>query len=107
MTYSCSLPYHAMDDFTEATIRNLLDGDPFNMGLELEEYELHELLDSRPMNAQIWNTCDVISARPDLTHDQAWDVLKVIQGSYAADDGISLHAIRATACDLYGRPSTQ
>ena len=104
MTYTYSLPYHAKDDSLEATIRNLLDGDPFNMGLELAEYEVHELHDSQQLNLEIWHTCDVISARPDLTRDQAWDVLKVVQGSYEADEGISHRAIRAAACDLYGRP---
>jgi hypothetical protein len=106
MSYTYSLPYHAIDDSMEDAIRNLLDGDPLAISLELEEYEIHELLTSQEMIADIWSVWDVIQLRPDLTPEQGWEVLKAVRAGYEPGQGISHRTIHAFARDLFGGPAS-
>ncbi len=104
MSYNYSLPYHAIEDSLEDAIRNLLDGEPLSVSLELEEYEIHELLRPQEIIADLWTTFDVLELRPDLTREQAWEVLKAVQNGYDVGHGISGYTVHAFARDLYGPP---
>lgn len=51
-----------------------------------------------------WYTEDVIEMRPDLSHEQAWEVLKHIKKTHDATIGINWEVIEI-ACDiLYPEP---
>jgi len=51
-----------------------------------------------------WYESDVQSERPDLTSDQAWEVLQAIQRNHDADIGINWDVIRCVAEELYPEP---
>ena len=48
-----------------------------------------------------WCIDDVWEMRPDLTSDQAWEVLKAIVDRHDANIGINWEYIEAVADDLY------
>jgi len=71
----------------------------FDGGMELD---LHELLAARHKIAAIWCIEDVQAVRPDLTDDQAWEVLQDAQRKHDAMMGISWDTLEILAEDLFG-----
>jgi hypothetical protein len=49
----------------------------------------------------LWHTDDVRQERPDLTEEQAWEVLEACEDSHDANIGINWEVIRIHAADLY------
>jgi hypothetical protein len=43
---------------------------------DIEPYDIEQFFEQRRQIAVIWSTEDVRQVRPDLTDDQAWEVLK-------------------------------
>lgn len=70
------------------------------------ELDLHELLAARREIAAIWCIEDAQAARPDLTDDQAWEVLQHVQHKHDATVGISWATLEILAEDLFG-PATK
>jgi len=64
--------------------------------------DLHELLAGRRQIAAIWCIEDVQEVRPDLTGDQAWEVLQEAQHKHDAMMGISWDTLPILAEDLFG-----
>ncbi len=50
----------------------------------------------------VWSVEDVLSVRPDLTEEQAWEVLKSIKNHHDATIGINWDVLNITADLLYG-----
>ena len=70
--------------------------------LDGTELDLHELLAGRRKIAAIWCIEDVQAVRPDLTDDQAWEVLQEAQRKQDATMGISWDTLEILAEDLFG-----
>ncbi len=60
------------------------------------------ILRRRRQIAQLWGVDDVIAVRPDLTDDQAWDVLRQVERTMDADTGITWRVLEDTAEELFG-----
>jgi hypothetical protein len=63
----------------------------------------HRLLAERQQIAAIWSIEDVQGIRPDLTIDQAWEVLQEVGRKHDAEWGISWTTLADMASDLCGR----
>lgn len=50
----------------------------------------------------IWSVEDVLSVRPDLTEEQAWEVLTSIKNHHDATIGVNWDVLNITAALLYG-----
>jgi hypothetical protein len=93
----------SLHDQAEALLQRLRatrdDEDPyFNVGLFA-----HQLLAERQQIAAIWCIEDVQGIRPDLTDDQAWEVLEEVGRKHDAELGISWTTLEIFADDLFGR----
>src|SRR5581483_5073165 len=51
--------------------------------------------------AAIWGIEDVQELRPDLTADQAWEVLRRVDHQHDPDHGITWETLRLTAEELF------
>lgn len=67
---------------------------------------VHRLLARRQRIAVIWQTDDVLEIRPDLTSDQAWQVLQHVRDAHDANDGICWFTLDAAAAWLFPVPTT-
>lgn len=68
---------------------------------DIDSYVLQLLAKHRKI-AAIWCIEDVKAIRPDLTDDQAWELLQQVQGSHDADNGITWTTLETSADDLFG-----
>lgn len=64
--------------------------------------DLTAILRRRRQIAQFWGVEDVVAVRPDLTDDQAWDVLQEIDLNQDAETGITWRTLEETAGELFG-----
>lgn len=72
---------------------------------DIDSYVLGLLAKHRKI-AAIWCIEDVKAIRPDLTDDQAWELLQQVQGSHDAESGIMWTTLETSAEDLFG-PSSE
>jgi len=70
--------------------------------LDGAELDLHELLAARGQIALGWSIEDVQEVRPDLTGDQAWEVLQEAERKHDAMMGISWDTLEILADELFG-----
>lgn len=71
------------------------------------EINIHKLLAERNQIAVIWSIEDVQEVRPDLTADQAWEVLKSVDCQHDANYGVTWNTLADTARYLFGpRPDS-
>lgn len=68
---------------------------------ESEYINFHELLANRKMIAAIWCIDDVRFIRPDLSDEQAWEVLEQVGQKHDCDLGISWTTIECWAEELF------
>jgi len=66
------------------------------------EINVHELLAGRKQIAAIWSVEDVQQIRPDLTDDQAWEVLYEVGRKHDAEYGINWTTLECMADILFG-----
>jgi len=66
------------------------------------EIDVHQLLASRKQVAAIWSIEDVQQVRPDLTDEQAWEVLYQVGRKHDAEYGISWTTLECMADLLFG-----
>jgi hypothetical protein len=59
------------------------------------------ILQERRQIATIWSVDDVRQVRPDLTEDQAWEVLQRVDRSHDCEYGINWHTLRMAAADMF------
>ncbi len=69
--------------------------------------QVHELLAKHHSIAAIWCTDDVRGVRPDLTEEQAWEVLQQVLEHHDAEWGINWTTLEATADELFPRPTSR
>lgn len=69
-----------------------------------DKIDIYNLLAQRREIAVIWNTHDVREVRPDLTDDQAWEVLQQVEHEQDASVGITSLTLERVARDLFGLP---
>ena len=67
--------------------------------------KVHRILMSRRQIASIWSVDDVLEIRPDLTEDEAWDVLQAVEDDHDANVGICWDVLEYHATCLFGPPS--
>ena len=69
--------------------------------------DVHQLLEDRRQVAVIWSTDDVQDIRPDLSEDQAWQVLRECRRVHDCEVGFTWLLIEIVANDLFPKqPST-
>lgn len=68
---------------------------------DIDSYVLRLLAKHRKI-AAIWCIEDVKAIRPDLTEDQAWEILQQVESSHDAENGISWTTLETIADDLFG-----
>ena len=66
------------------------------------EIDVHVLLAPRRQIASIWSIEDVQEVRPDLTDDQAWEVLQQVERAHDATIGINWDVLSCHADMLHG-----
>jgi len=71
---------------------------------QLANIDIGAVLESRRQIAHIWSIDDVAEVRPDLTDEQAWEVLQHAERRLDSDMGISWDTLSICAEDLYPEP---
>jgi hypothetical protein len=66
------------------------------------QIDLHALLAARRQIALIWSVEDVLAVRPDLTDDEAWEVLQQAGRRHDAEIGINWDVLRCHAKLVHG-----
>lgn len=85
--------------------RMLPNDDP---GQTVPEIDVHQLLAARREVAVIWSIEDVQEVRPDLTDDQAWEVLKRCYDKHDCEGGFTWQYIEDVADIMFPeQPSTR
>jgi hypothetical protein len=69
---------------------------------EPDRPDIHEILARSRQIADIWGIEDVQSVRPDLTEEQAWNVLQAAEKQHDANIGINWDVLDCHADMLYG-----
>jgi hypothetical protein len=69
--------------------------DPFNV---------HEFLARHRMIGIVWCIEDVQQVRPDLTDNQAWEVLQEVDPKNDTEFGVNRSTLEVIADDLYPKP---
>ena len=64
--------------------------------------DVHRILRSRRQIAVIWSVDDVLEIRPDLTEDEAWEVLQAVEDDHDANLGICWDVLEYHATCLFG-----
>ena len=74
------------------------------VGLHTIEIDLTEVLARQGQIAIIWSIADVLQVRPDLTPDQAWDVLIAVDLRQNYEYGVSWNTLQFWAEALFATP---
>jgi len=82
-------------------VRALLKGETSSQLYADITLYVHHLLAKHQQIAAIWSIEDVTGIRPDLTEDQAWEVLEQVRDNHDADWGISYTTLETVADDLF------
>ena len=72
------------------------------LGSETSPFNIDEILAKRRQIAAIWGIEDVQSIRPDLSEEQAWEVLQMVDRHKDAELGITWLTLEMAAEDLFG-----
>lgn len=70
--------------------------------IEQHEIDIQAIPAKRREIALIWCIEDVQVVRPDLSEDQAWEVLQVVQRRHDATLGVTWDTLEWVAQDLFG-----
>ena len=68
--------------------------------------DLYDLLYERRQIAHIWSIEDVLEVRPDLSEEQAWEVLQKVDAKKDASVGITWDTLRLHADWLFPEEQT-
>jgi hypothetical protein len=64
--------------------------------------DLQSLFARQRQVAIVWEVDDVLVLRPDLSDDQAWEVLQHAQQEHDAEIGLNWHALESATTALFG-----
>ena len=70
--------------------------------IDRDEVDIHGTLKNRRQIAVIWSVDDVLEIRPDLTEDEAWNVLQAVEDDHDANVGICWDVLEYHANCLFG-----
>ena len=82
------------------SLDELLD---FNGIDDEQEVDLEQLCEENRQVAVIWTTDHVETVRPDLSAEQAWEVLKLCRARWDSRQAIDWEVIEKTAAELFGK----
>jgi len=71
---------------------------------EFADQDIHDLLAKRRHVAVIWSIEDVLSVRPDLSYDQAWEVLQACRDRHDCERGFTWMFIECVAQEMFPAP---
>ena len=71
---------------------------------DLMNVDLSELLEQRRQIALVWGVEDVQEVRPDLTDDQAWQVLQAAHRHHDCEIGLTWQNLEWFAGELFPEP---
>ena len=86
-------------DHYEPHLRKAIEASP---PAEPPSMDIHELLAERRQIAHIWGIEDVQGIRPDLSEEQAWEVLQEVDHHKDAELGITWLTLEMAAGHLFG-----
>lgn len=91
----------ALDNFiTNANVDP--DSDLFKAAAQaVNELDQYELVDKRYAMAIVWQIDDVLSVRPDLTEEQAGEVLGRVEDCHDASIGVSWDTLEIVADEMF------
>lgn len=69
-----------------------------------DHIDLEDLLRSRRQIASVWGTQDIREVRPDLSNDQAWEVLQECERRHDCEIGLTWSLMSLTAAELFPPP---
>jgi len=69
--------------------------------------DAHEFLAKHRMIGVVWCIEDVQAVRPDLTDDQAWEVLQEVERKHDANWGICWITLEVVANHLFPQPTSR
>jgi hypothetical protein len=72
---------------------------------EIQLINIHDLLAKRRQIAAIWSIEDMQALRPDLTDDEAWEVLRQVDRRHDAEVGITWTTLECIADILFNPAS--
>jgi hypothetical protein len=87
-------------DYSDA-VEILAIDDPLRGSLH-RQIDIHKLLNTQREIAVVWEVDDVLVLRPDLTDDQAWQVLQHAKRHHDAGIGLNWESIEAAAESIFG-----
>ncbi len=94
-------------DQAEALLTRVESGAPDLESFDINHF-VHRLLAYDRKIVAIWSIEDVQSIRPDLTTEQAWEVLEEVSRKHDAELGISWTTLECMADILFGyAPETE
>ena len=70
--------------------------------IDRDEVDIHGTLKNCRQIAVIWSVDDVLEIRPDLTEDEAWEVLQAVEDDHDANLGICWDVLEYHATCLFG-----
>jgi hypothetical protein len=88
-------------DRYEPQLRKAIQHDP-DHSEPSAQIDISEHLARRQQIAIVWQIEDVLSLRPDLTEEQAWEVLQVVERRHDATIGVNWDVLHYHAQALYG-----
>ena len=78
------------------------DSDLFKAAAQaVNELDQYELVDKRYAMAIVWQIDDVLSIRPDLTEEQAGEVLGRVEDCHDASIGVSWDTLEIVADEMF------
>jgi hypothetical protein len=69
---------------------------------ERADADIDQLLVARRQIAAVWGVEDVQEVRPDLSDDQCWEVLQLVERTLDAEHGICWQTLEVAADTLFG-----
>jgi hypothetical protein len=70
----------------------------------MAKIDIHKLLEKKRQIAVVWSIEDVQENRPDLSDDQAWHVLQMVEKHHDCNYGITWDTLDIHASELYPEP---
>jgi hypothetical protein len=68
----------------------------------IDDIDIHAALEARRAIAVIWCIEDVLEVRPDLSHEQCWEVLRETRRHHDAGIGINWDVLHCHARWFFG-----
>jgi hypothetical protein len=75
--------------------------------IEIDGIDFHQLLARDGKIAAIWCIQDVKHLRPDLTDEEAWEVLEEVGRKHDAEYGITWTTLEVFADELFPQPASK